>query len=101
MVTAVAVMTAMMVGSALPAFAAHNSFAAKGTPNEKACQGVVIGGLAHSKNEAGPFTPPIAAELTGRSSVKEYTKSVREGEIGATHPVTGETLSCPKDQNES
>lgn len=87
-----AAMAAVMVGSAIPAFAAHSQ--GQGTPNEKACQGVIIGGLAHSKNPLGPFTPPIMAELTGYS-VGDYTENVREGEQGVIFP-TGETLSCPE-----
>lgn len=87
-----AVAAAVMVGSALPAFAAHSQ--GQGTPNEKACQGVIIGGLAHSKNPLGPFTPPIMAALKGYS-VGDYTESVREGEQGVIFP-TGETLSCPE-----
>lgn len=92
-VTVAVVMATMMVGSALPAIAAHSQ--GQGTPNEKACQGVVIGGLAHSKNPQGPFTPPKVAESRG-DSVREYTESVREGEIGVRSP-TGETVFCPED----
>jgi len=97
LLVAVALMAAMMVGSSLPTFVTPY-FTAKGSPNANACQGVIIGGLAHSKNVRGPFPPPIAAEETGYSSVKDYTKGVREGEVTGRFPVPygdfGETVSC-------
>ena len=50
-------MAAMLVGSALPAFAAHSQGHDK--QNGNACQGVVIGRLAHSFIEKLP--PPRAS----------------------------------------
>ena len=93
LVTVALVMAAMTVGGALPAFAAHSE--GQGTPPEEACRGVVIGGLAHSKNPQGPFTPPKVAESRD-ISVKEYTERVREGEIGVRSP-DGETVFCRED----
>ncbi len=98
LLAAVAVMAAMMVVSALPAFAAHNF--GQGTPNEKACQGVVIGGLAHSKIRQLP--PPKAIDsgiaVISYPSVKDYTEGAREGDFGVRSSVTGEVTQCPKDE---
>jgi hypothetical protein len=56
LLTVAALMAAMLVGSAVPAFAFHDY--GHGAPPEKACQGVIIGGLAHSKRDEGPFPHP-------------------------------------------
>jgi len=98
--TVALVMAAMMVAMAMamPAFAAHDF--GHGTPNEKACQGVVIGGLAHSKLQAYP--PPRAIdsgiESISYPSVKDYTEGAREGDFGVRSSVTGEVTRCPKDE---
>ena len=89
---AVAVMAAMMMVSALPAFAAHSQ--GHGEPNEKACQGVIIGGLAHSKFE--PLPPPRAAERLSYPSVKDYTKGAREGGVTVVPSYDPEDkTTCP------
>lgn len=95
LLASVAVMVAMMVGSALPAFAAHNY--GHGDPNEKACQGVIIGGLAHSKFKQLP--PPKAAASLEYPSVKDYTKGAREGEFGVapSYDPDDETTCPPKE----
>jgi hypothetical protein len=98
MVTVALVMAAMMLAMAMPAFAAHDF--GHGTPNEKACQGVVIGGLAHSKIRQLP--PPKAIDsgiaLISYPSVKDYTEGAREGDFGVQSSVTGEVTQCPKDE---
>ena len=98
LLAAVAVMAAMMVVSALPAFAAHSR--GHGEPNEKACQGVVIGGLAHSKFKQLP--PPSAIEdpefvkKHEYSSVKDYTEGAREGDFGVAPSFDREDITiCP------
>ena len=90
---AVAVMAAMMMVSALPAFAAHSR--GHGEPNEKACQGVVIGGLAHSFAKKLP--PPKAADDLEYPSVKDYTEGAREGDFGVVPSYDPDNLTqCPK-----
>ena len=92
LLAAVAVMAAMMVVSALPAFAAHSR--GLGEPNDKACQGVIIGGLAHSKFE--PLPPPTAAERFSYPSVKDYTEGAREGEVTVKKSYAPEDeTTCP------
>jgi len=87
---------AMMVGSALPAFASHVEHA-----NEKACQGLVISLLATSNHPEGPFPPPIVAEALSEEDdvvdVKTYTKGVREGRFFVVFP-DGETFGCPREE---
>ena len=90
-ITVALVMAAMMVGSALPAFADH-------LPIE-ACQGGIISGLATSKAEEGPWTPPKVAE-NGGYSVGDYTKRVRDGKTYIVYP-NGETYRCPPPEDES
>ena len=99
LLAAVAVMAAMMVVSALPAFAAHN--AGLGTPPQKACQGVVIGGLAHSFAKKLPppraIEEPYFSEEKGYSSVKDYTEGAREGDFGVRPSYDPDNLTqCPK-----
>ncbi len=92
LLAAVAVMAAMMVVSALPAFAAHSR--GHGEPNEKACQGVIIGGLAHSFAKKLP--PPKAADDLEYSSVKDYTEGAREGEVTVKKSYApDDTTTCP------
>ncbi len=96
LLAAVAVMAAMMVVSALPAFAAHSRGHDK--QNENACQGVVIGGLAHSFIEKLPppraIEDPYFSEEKGYSSVKDYTEGAREGDFSVRDSVTGERTQC-------
>jgi hypothetical protein len=100
LVTVALVMAAMLVGSALPALAAHSQ--GQGTPNEKACQGVVIGGLAHSKIRQLP--PPKAIEsgiaLLSYPSVKDYIQGARDGDFGVRSSVTGELTICHPDEGQ-
>jgi hypothetical protein len=92
LVTVVVLMAAMLVASAVPAFAAHDS--GHGDPNDKACQGVIIGGLAHSFFKKLP--PPKAADELEYPSVKDYTKGAREGEVTVAPSYAPEDkTTCP------
>ena len=87
-----ATMAAMLAAIAVPAFAAHSR--GHGDPNEKACQGVIIGGLAHSRFKQLP--PPKAADALEYPSVKDYTKGAREGEFGVAPSYDPEDITiCP------
>jgi hypothetical protein len=88
-----ATMAAMLAAMAVPAFAAHSR--GHGDPNEKACQGVIIGGLAHSRFKQLP--PPKAADALGYPSVKDYTEGAREGEFGVVKSYDpNDRTQCPK-----
>jgi hypothetical protein len=94
-----ALMAAMLVASAVPAFAAHSR--GHGEPNKKACQGVVIGGLAHSFAKKLPppraIEDPFFSEEKGYSSVKDYTEGAREGDFGVRPSYDPTDITqCPK-----
>jgi hypothetical protein len=74
-----AVMAAMMVAVAAPAFADKG-----GIPNKNACHGQFISTVA----QLG-FPPPIAAEETGSENAGEFNKRVKGGGIEFG------TLRCP------
>ncbi len=81
----------MLVGSAVPVFAFHDY--GHGTPPEKACQGVIIGGLAHSKFEPLPHLEQPRAYYP---SVKDYIKGAREGGVTVAPSYDPEDkTTCP------
>ena len=68
--TVAALMAAMMVITALPAFADKG-----GAPNDDACHGQIVSSLA-----SGGITPPEAAEGSSppRENAGEYNKDIKE-----------------------
>ena len=79
-----ALMSALLVATALPAFADQG-----GAPNEKACHGQVIHTLARL---GAP--PPFYAEFFDLANAGEFNKGVKEGEIPIHRAEVG-LLHCP------
>ena len=90
--TVAALMAAMMVAMAMPAFADEG-----GVPDQNACQGQVISTL----NTGYGSTPKETAEVASPffpgqiENVGDFTKLVREGTIGVRDPQTLQNIECP------